>query len=84
MLLLNCVGTLDELKQFDTYMVALNSWCAEQQQSGHPQVPVYGQSVCVRHKDTSQWRRAQVTRLSDKYEKALLVLLYIGYYRVLQ
>ena len=60
-------GSADQLKQFDTYMVALNSWCSEQQMSSVQQVPVYGQSVCVRHTDTGQWRRAQVTRLSDRY-----------------
>lgn len=48
-------------------MTALNSWCNEQQMLGVQQVPVYGQSVCVRHTDTDQWRRAQVTRLSDRY-----------------
>ena len=39
------------------------------------QVPVYGQSVCVRHTDTDQWRRAQVTRLSDRYVESPVVLL---------
>lgn len=58
-------GSDDQLKQFDTYMAALNSWCNEQQMSSVQQVPVCGQSVCVRHTDTGQWRRAQVTRLSD-------------------
>ena len=48
-------------------MLALNSWCNDQQQTGVQQVPVCGQPVCVQHTDTSQWRRAQVTRLSNKY-----------------
>lgn len=56
-------------------MTALNSWCNEQQMSSVQQVPVYGQSVCVRHTDTDQWRRAQVTRLSDRYVESPVVLL---------
>lgn len=69
-------GSADQLKQFDTYMTALNSWCNEQQMSSVQQVPVYGQSVCVRHTDTDQWRRAQVTRLSDRYVESPVVLLH--------
>ena len=68
-------GSDDQLKQFDTYMAALNSWCNEQQTSSVQQVPVCGQSVCVRHTDTGQWRRAQVTRLSDRYVKSPVPLL---------
>ena len=68
-------GSADQLKQFDTYMTALNSWCDEQQMSSVQQVPMYGQSVCVRHTDTGQWRRAQVTRLSDRYVESPVPLL---------
>lgn len=86
-------GSDDQLKQFDTYTAALNSWCNEQQMSSVQQVPVCGQSVCVRHTDTGQWRRAQVTRLSDRYESPILLLshsillngiyMYIVYYIVI-
>ena len=70
------LGSADQLKQFDTYMAALNSWCNEQQMLSVQQVPVCGQSVCVRHTDTGQWRRAQVTRLSDRFVEALILLLW--------
>lgn len=69
------IGSVDELKQFDTYMTALNSWCNEQQQSSVQQVPVYGQAVCVWHRDTSQWRRAQITRLSN----SMVDVIYLDY-----
>lgn len=75
MLSWDCIGSLDELKQFDTYMLALNLWCNEQQKSGDLQIPQFGQPVCVRHKDTSQWRRAQVTRLSNEYGHCVLLSL---------
>ena len=61
------------LKQFDTYMAALNSWCNEQQRSSVEQVPGCGQPVCVRHTITGQWRRAQVTRpISNRSVESLL------------
>lgn len=72
--ILDFLGSLDELKQFDTYMLALNSWCNEQQQSSVQQIPVWGQPVCVKHRDTSQWRRAQVTRLSNEYAMIFYLL----------
>lgn len=79
--ILDFLGSLDELKQFDTYMLALNSWCNEQQQSSVQQIPVWGQPVCVKHRDTSQWRRAQVTRLSNEYAMIFYLLLLYKLYK---
>ena len=62
-------GSPEELKQFDKYMDALNAWCYQQIQplkAQHNIMPVCGQPVCVKHTDTNQWRRAQVTRLSNR------------------
>lgn len=66
-------GTSDELKQFDTYMTALNSWCNEQQRSSVEKIPTCGQAVCVFHSSTSQWRRGQVTRpISNRFVESFL------------
>ena len=79
------IGSLDDLKDFDRYMLSLNLWCNEQQKSGDLQIPQFGQPVCVRHKDTSQWRRAQVTRLSDEYGHCVLLsLMYIMFESIMK
>ncbi|XP_032230619.2 uncharacterized protein LOC5506343 isoform X2 [Nematostella vectensis] len=59
------LGSASDLEHFDRYMYALNQWC-DAQPSGYNDMPLVGQVVCVKHPASGRWRRAEVTRLSQR------------------